>query len=168
MLGLRTLAALLVLTALPLATQEPGPSGHQLRALEERARDELHPSEDPLVVVGREQAGNDLRARTPALARGKLVAAAIDPVAAYERALALYAEGATFHAPPATLDQPAGKPEKRRSRGTPQSAASQSVTAPSTADPSPWWRSSLPAFLTGVLVLLFFYRRHGRALRWRT
>jgi hypothetical protein len=146
-------AAFLFLCALPLAAQEPAPTNGELRALDERARDELHPGENPLEIVGREQAGNDLRARTPALAHSECVAAAVDPVAAYERALALYA-GTTFHAPPATSAQPVSDARE------PAEATRTRLAAPEPAPEPASWCASLPAFLVGVLALLFLYFRY--------
>lgn len=160
----RLLTLLLPLLAGPLVAQEQAPVGHALsearRELSERTRDELHPSDDPMVVVGHEQGDNDLRKRTPALARSDRVAATIDPEAAHERALALYSEGAKFHAAPISRQSRPVEPEPRQAVRTQASALAREELAP-------WWHSALPVFLVASLVLMFFYRRHGRTLRWR-
>jgi len=98
-------------------TPSPAEVQESLRALEDHDRGELHPAEDPLLVVGREQGDNDLRSRTPGLARGVQVAAQVDPEELYARALALH-EGRVFHSAPrspAELEK-AGKPDARRPR----------------------------------------------------
>ena len=66
--------------------------------LRERNREALHPGE-PLTIIGLEQGDNDLRSRTPALAGGEQVARRVDPVDDYARKLAMYDDGAVFHAP---------------------------------------------------------------------
>ncbi|MEQ1893189.1 MAG: hypothetical protein ABL998_11640 [Planctomycetota bacterium] len=165
----RLLAFLALLLAGSLSAQESAPVGPALgnarRTLSERGRDQLHPAADPLVVVGREQAGNDLRARTPALGRVERVAAVIDPIAAHERALALYEEGAKFHAPPKAVKK-TSPGERARTEPTPAKAATSPALLAGQQLP-PWWRSLGPVALAAGLVLLLFYRRHGRTLRWR-
>lgn len=64
--------------------------------LNERNRERMHPG-DPLNLVGVEQQGNDVRSRTPALARSDRVAACVDADENYQRTLAMYETGATFH-----------------------------------------------------------------------
>jgi len=70
--------------------------------LYERNRSVMHPG-DPLLLVGREQGDNDMRARTPALAQGDRSIARVDPAENYARTLALYEDCATFHQPLATV-----------------------------------------------------------------
>jgi hypothetical protein len=80
----------------PAKDLSPGESDVLLR---DRNRDTMH-SGLPLVVVGREQGGNDLRSRTPALAQADHQAAIVNPDDIYRRTLAMYEDGAAFHVPP--------------------------------------------------------------------
>ena len=58
---------------------------------------------DPLALVGREQEGNDLRSKTPALTHVDGTAAQVDIEELHRRRLAMYDSGAVFHdAAPAT------------------------------------------------------------------
>lgn len=66
--------------------------------LRDRHRETLHPGE-PLRIVGLEQGDNDFRARTPALVRSDRAALQVDPDEQYERRLAAYTNGSTFHRP---------------------------------------------------------------------
>jgi hypothetical protein len=149
---------------LPVAAQEVQPSAGELReslqALEERGRDELHPAEDPLVIVGREQGDNDLRSRTPALARSDRVAARVDPEEAYARALALYEGGETFHAPPRSVggeerDASARERAAARRKGAVEASAPQEEESGGT-----WGRVGL--ILAGMVTLLVLYRRFAQ------
>lgn len=63
--------------------------------LRERDRELMHPG-DPLTVVGVEQQGNDIRTRTPALARSDRYTACVDVDEHYHRTLAMYESGASF------------------------------------------------------------------------
>jgi hypothetical protein len=67
--------------------------------LRSRNRAGLHPS-NPLKIAGREQDGNDLRSKTPALQRGNTATASVDGDDAYARALAMVEERKSFEAPP--------------------------------------------------------------------
>ncbi len=66
--------------------------------LQARNRNLMHPG-DPLTIVGVDQGDNDMRKRTPALANSNKVVTQVDQSEAYDRALAMYANGATFKTP---------------------------------------------------------------------
>lgn len=147
--------------ALPLAAQETTPTEAEvkeaLRALDERWRDELHPSEDPLVVVGREQGDNDLRTRTPALARSDRVAAKVDEEDAYARALALY-EGTALHAPPRNVSAGVEPIPDERSRKA-VAREGGAATEDEGSSTSRWLPIFLGAALSLGLVLRHILRR---------
>lgn len=79
------------------------PSGYDRirieRLLAERERGAMHPSSEPTRLVGREQDGNDLRSKTPALINSDRLQHAVDPDELRQRTLAMYEEGASFHLP---------------------------------------------------------------------
>jgi hypothetical protein len=77
----------------------PGVTGDLLRA---RDRDAMHPGQ-ALVIVGREQDGNELRSRTPALAQADRKNANVNTDDVYQRTLAMYEDGTVFHGPPAPV-----------------------------------------------------------------
>lgn len=128
--------------------------GEWLQAVEDHDRAELHPAEDPLVIVGREQGDNDLRARTPMLARGQRVPAQVDPEEAYERALALH-EGTRFRSPPRGV----GKSDANETRTPADRKRSPATEAPAEGAGGsarwPW----LTAMLAAALGLGFLFRR---------
>jgi hypothetical protein len=129
----------------------PGESSALLR---ERDRDGMHPGQ-ALVIVGREQDGNDLRARTPALAQADRRNAIVNVDEVYQRTLAMYEDGTVFHGPPAQLsasDAPLGRETKPR-----QAAALPDVALVPT--PSRWpWRI---AGIIVALALLWWLKRAG-------
>jgi len=61
-------------------------------------REKLHPG-GALEIVGREQAGNEFRARTPALVNAEREVVYVDTEELRARKLAMYAEGRAYHAP---------------------------------------------------------------------
>jgi hypothetical protein len=84
-------------------TPEKSAGAEQVRAEDEhvlsgRNRSSMHPG-DPLSVVGREQSGNEVRSKTPALAKSDRVAALVDTEENYRRTLAMYESHAIFHTP---------------------------------------------------------------------
>ncbi len=74
--------------------REPSPASQQ-GVLKERDRGLMHPG-DPLKLIGIEQQGNDIRSRTPALARSDRFNASVDADENYRRTLAMYESGASF------------------------------------------------------------------------
>lgn len=93
------------------------PSGYDRirieRLLAERERGAMHPSSEPTRLVGREQDGNDLRSKTPALINSDRLQHAVDPEELRQRTLAMYEEGATFHHPLANTS-PLSPVERKR------------------------------------------------------
>lgn len=83
----------------PSQKSAPGELGDILRA---RDRDAMHPGQ-ALVIIGREQDGNDLRSRTPALAQADHKNAIVNVDDVYQRTLAMYEDGTVFHGPPAPV-----------------------------------------------------------------
>ncbi len=81
---------------------------------------------DPLLLIGLEQGGNDLRSLTPALANSDREAKQLNPDDLYERTIAMYDKGAHFNSAPLALGS---EPTTRRSRPA-GSAASPQETAP--------------------------------------
>ncbi|MBI5432775.1 MAG: hypothetical protein HZA52_08100 [Planctomycetes bacterium] len=79
----------------PPTTAERGAKPADVVLLRERNREALHPG-DPLRLVGREQDSNDLRGRTPALAKTDGAVVYVDQDEAYRRKLAMYADRARF------------------------------------------------------------------------
>lgn len=77
----------------------------QKEELRQRNRGTMHPGE-ALTLVGNEQDGNDIRSRTPALAKSDHVATPVNPDANYQRKLSLYADGAQFQTAVPTLAEP--------------------------------------------------------------
>lgn len=86
--------------------------------LSSRNRDTMHPG-DPLLLIGVDQDGNDMRKNTPILEQSDKKVVMVDQQEAYERALALYAAGAMYKSPiPAAADSQvatAPKPAPRTS-----------------------------------------------------
>jgi hypothetical protein len=124
--------------------------------LRERNRETMNPAENPLVVVGREQCGNDLRARTPALQQtdGTLITL-VDTEEAYRRALALYEERASFHSPlpAASLPRPARTSPASKSRHG-RAADTKPVIA------AGWrWMTAVPSIALGMLTVVYLSRR---------
>lgn len=98
---------------------DPQPSEFDRRQIERvlagRSRDTLHPSDDPLLIVGREQGDNDLRSGTPALQRSDRRVLTEDAEVARARRLAMYEEGATYTSP-LPSEEPQPRPEGTRMR----------------------------------------------------
>jgi hypothetical protein len=152
----RTLATLFctLLCAVPLRAQDPAPEDST--ALREHYRPTLHPG-DPLRIVGLEQDGNDLRAKTPVLARGEHEPRQVDGEASYRRALALY--GGTFYHVPLAPASAAG----------PKSAARHPLYVEPEPEPvargpaaTPW--SVLAGLSVSVLLLVWYFVRVRPAL----
>lgn len=95
---MRLLVLLAVLSGVsgPLAAQE------DLRILDERNREVLHPASDPTVVSGLVEGPDGFRSATPALAATDGEVTYIDADVLYRRRVAMYEQGATFnsHVPP--------------------------------------------------------------------
>jgi hypothetical protein len=117
-------------------TETPAPEREKtLREYQEilssRNRDTMHPG-DPLLIIGVDQDGNDMRKDTPILEQSDRKMVMVDQHEAYERALALYAAGAMYKTPlPAAADsEVASAPNKH-------AAHSSSRGAP--VEPGPQW-----------------------------
>lgn len=148
-------------TAAELARFEQG--------LRDTLRDEIHPDEQPLYLRGLELEGNDLRARTPALAKHDGHVTFVDEDELYLRALEIHGEGARFDMP---------LPVRGRSERSPAAVAPEApsaIPAPA-AQPAPrparHSDSWLPlAGLVGLLIglgalLMAWPRLSGRMYRW--
>ena len=148
----------IALAVMPAAQEDAASDAQQkeaLRRLEEHDRVELHPAEDPLVVVGREQGDNDLRSRTPALMRVEDGVDRVDSEELYARAIALY-EGRVFHAP-ARVEKPT---RVRERSGLRPSSEPRGFTDATQEEGSGW---GTRAFFGGLLIALGFLLR--RVLR---
>lgn len=149
----------------PSAAQAPAAGAKELQGNQEllRARNRvtMNPAEDPLVVVGLEQGGNDLRSRTPALARTDGTATLVDTEAAYKRALALYEERAIFDRPLA-LAAPARPARPARSAAKVGSAGSAGAS-PTLVPDNRWW-TAVTSVVLGVLAVAYLSKR-ARARR---
>jgi hypothetical protein len=91
-------------------------TAHDLDLLRDRYRPALHEG-DPLRLVGSDDEGNELRARTHALAKGLHEPQLVDQEELYQRALAMYGDGERFQAPlPAAegAEPPRIEPRRRR------------------------------------------------------
>ena len=66
--------------------------------LQSRNRETMHQG-DPLLLIGVDQDGNDMRKSTPILEQSDKKIVMVDQDEAYERALALYAAGAAYKSP---------------------------------------------------------------------
>lgn len=103
---LSTFAVICGSAGLALA-QKPKPSDSDVSlarsqaVLKDRDREMMHPG-NPLTIVGAEQGGNDIRSRTPILARSDRIATLVDPDENYRRTIAMYEEGASFRSAPAS------------------------------------------------------------------
>jgi hypothetical protein len=123
--------------ALPPTTAEMKPTAADEAVLRERNREALHPG-DPLRLSGREENGNDLRSRTPALAHTDREIVYVDEDEAYRRKLAMYEEGARFtvalpRAPDAANARPTDAPTAIPAR------ARRTAAAPAPAPDATLW-----------------------------
>lgn len=118
----------------------PAPQPDDTRVLFERDRATMHPG-DPLRVAGLEADGNDLRSRTPALAKAVRGSTERDPEVARERALAMFALRARFSAAPPA--RPAPDAAGREETGPSAAPARAKATARDTAWPTWTWVSAL-------------------------
>jgi hypothetical protein len=149
-----TLLFCTVLGAAPLRAQDaPAEDSAPLR---EHYRPALHPG-DPLRIVGLEQDGNELRARTPVLARGEHEPLQVDGEASYRRALALYG-GTLYHVPLAPASAAEPKPAARHPRYV------EPEPEPEARGPAatPW--SVLAGLSVSVLLLVWYFVRVRPAL----
>jgi hypothetical protein len=126
--------------------------------LRDRYRPTMHPGE-ALAIVGLEQAGNDVRSRTPALARSDRVATLVDADEAYERKLAMLENGATYHRPP----QPsrAGAESRAQARGRRMATLGEHAAG---IDGSWIWAS---AFGLAIGAILWWMKKRLRLALWR-
>jgi hypothetical protein len=92
--------------------------------LSSRNRDTMHPG-DPLLLIGVDQDGNDMRKNTPILEQSDRKVVMVDQQEAYERALALYAAGAMYKSPlpAAAPDSEVASAPKRAPRASSRGAA---------------------------------------------
>ncbi|MCC6405547.1 MAG: hypothetical protein IT453_00175 [Planctomycetes bacterium] len=136
---------------LPPTTAERGAKPADVVLLRERNRESLHPG-DPLRIVGREQDSNDLRSRTPALAKTDAAIVYVDQDEAYRRKLAMYADRARFtETLPASPDgAPEGEEGAPAAARTPQRRAAPAPTLEPTRSWAPLW---LGAAALGLAVL---------------
>ena len=156
--------AALVLGALPLRAQDAGaqpegtPLPEDLAPLREHYRPSLHPG-DPLHIVGLEQDGNELRAKTPVLARGEHDPLQVDIDASYRRALALYG-GKLYHVPLAAAAASEPKPSAKHPRYVePEPEPEPEARGPAA---TPW--SVLAGLSVSVLLLVWYFVRVRPAL----
>ncbi len=133
------------------------PQPADIEALRQHYRPALHPG-DPLRIVGNEQDGNQLRENTPLLGRGEHASLQVDIEASYQRALAMYGDGASFHSPLPTAEkaEPAARPRPPRETAP--------EVAPKVRGPeaTPW--SVLAGVSVSVLLLVWFFVRVRPAL----
>jgi len=129
--------------------------------LRTRMRSTMHPG-DPLRLVGNDEEGNDLRASTPALARGTHDPALVDSEANYQRALAMYGDGTHFHTP--LPRAPGSEPDPITPRPKTRRNAPIVEEAPADRGPAaaPW--SVLSGLLVSGLLLAWFFVRVRPAL----
>jgi len=149
-------AAWLILSAAPVAAFQDPVEGIEDSAgqaiLRENDRSMLHPG-DPLFLVGLEQGDNDLRSRTPALAKSNRAPRQVDPDDAYRRALAMYEDGARFHEAPLSAPAP---PRGRAARRAARPRSAGDFTAEGAGRHWPWM---LGVGMTAFLVVWVLKRR---------
>jgi len=141
----------------PLTEEDESSVRDPLEALRKSYRPAIHPG-NPLNLVGIEQGDNDLRAATPQLARGEHTPLQVDIEASHQRALAMYGNGARFHAalPPASQS---ALPTTTRPQGPIEPDAAPEERAP---EAKPW--SLLAGLLASVLLIVWFFVRVRPAL----
>ncbi|MBK7642579.1 MAG: hypothetical protein IPJ19_05940 [Planctomycetes bacterium] len=156
-------AALCLCSALASA-QFPGPDSNDTSKLPERTRPAMHPGE-PLTISGLEEKGNELRARTPGLARGEHEPLQVDPDASYRRALAMYGDGAQFHSPlPLPGAQAAPEPVLAPEPAPAPVASEPAQPAVQQPDPDAKRWSVFAGLLVSALLIVWFFVRVRPAL----
>ena len=100
--------------------------------LQSRNRDTMHPG-DPLLLIGVDQDGNDMRKSTPILEQSDKKIVMVDQDEAYQRALALYAAGATFKSPMAAATDGDGAAHSK-----PKSRPASRSSVPEAGPQWPW------------------------------
>jgi len=121
--------------------------------LDERGREFLHDGV-PIELVGNKDGDEGLRVRTPVLSQSNQNTVQVDVEANYKRRLAMYAEGARFHAPLALAAVSASEasPASRAPRyAEPANATSPGEVVPD--EPSDF-RFYLNCFLASIAVML--------------
>jgi hypothetical protein len=143
--------------------QEPMPESRDLQDVEElgaRFRSKIHPG-DPLHIVGNDAEGNELRARTPALAHGTHEPAQVDTDANYQRALAMYGEGTVFHTPlpraPGTEPEPL-VPRNPRAHPRHRTPIVEDANPPARGPAAAPWSVLAGLAVSGLLLAWFFVR----------
>jgi hypothetical protein len=148
----------LLLSAVPAIGQEKGTSAAKdapaapereksmqeyREILSSRNRDTMHPG-DPLLIVGVDQDGNDMRKTTPILEQSDKKVVMVDQQEAYDRALAMYAEGATYKSPLRAASDP-------EVASAPKRPASRSASHGSAVEAGPQW----PWFVATAICVAF-------------
>ncbi len=117
------------------------------RLLAERERRALHPSPEPLELVGIAEGDNNFTTRTPALSGAAKGAVQVDPEEKYRRRLALYTERASFSQPVTRASSGGRGPTGAGPGSGPRSASPASPEAPLSGG------AKLFACLVGLAVL---------------
>lgn len=144
----------------------PAELARSAQGLRDTLRDEIHPDEQPLYLRGLELDGNDLRSRTPALAKNDARATFVDEEELYLRALEIHGEGVRFDSAPPVR----GRSERSAAAVAPEPARPALIQPP--AAPIQRSDSWLPlGALVGLLIglgalLMAWPRLSGRMYRW--
>lgn len=140
--------------------EEPKPTVQEQMLLRGRNRSLLHPS-DPLKIGGREQDGNDMRAGTTALQRGKISAAGVNGDDTYQRAIAMVENRAVYTRPPtrAPLDDTQVATASRKASSNARRASSTSTDDPPPSSNMPWAIGGIVAATLAVAGWMYVRRR---------
>ena len=144
----------------------PAQSFPSTQGLRENLRDEIHPDAQPLYLRGLELDGNDLRSRTPALAKHDGHATFVDEEELYLRALEIYGGGARFDSALPVR----GRGERSAAAVAPEPARPAPIQTPTLpVQPSESWMplGALVGLLIGLGALLVAWPQLSRRVyRW--